>query len=99
MQVFFTGTTSSLSGAAGNGEINWKKPAAADFCISAVENHRRIAVSKIRSDISAPEAARLTGKQRLKIRRPDIIRPVIGTDRCVMAASIIGAIDQDAAQA
>jgi len=54
---------------------------------------------KIRPDIRAFFAARLTGKQRLKVRQLDIIRPLIRADRCIVTALIVGAIDQDTANA
>ena len=46
-----------------------------------------------RTSGTAPTAS-LAGKQRLEIGKPDVIRPSIAADRCVVAAVIIGAIDQ-----
>ena len=48
-------------------------------------------------DVRAAPAASLAGKSRLKIRKPDVIRPSIAADRGPMRAMIIGAVDQEAA--
>jgi hypothetical protein len=55
--------------------------------------------SPIGPDISAAPAARLTGETRLQIGQADIIGPLIATDCRVVAAAIIGAIDQETANA
>jgi hypothetical protein len=47
----------------------------------------------------AAPAASLTDEQRFKIGNPDVIRPSIAADRCVVTAMIIGTIDQEAANA
>jgi hypothetical protein len=54
---------------------------------------------EIRPDIGAAPAASLTGKPRLNIGQPDVIRPSIAADRCVVAAMIIGTVDQETANA
>jgi hypothetical protein len=55
--------------------------------------------SPIGPDIGAAPAARLTGKPLLKIGQADIIGPSITADCCVMAATKIGAVDQETANA
>jgi hypothetical protein len=49
--------------------------------------------------IRAAPAASLAGKPRLEIGQPDVIRPSVGADRCVVAATIIGTVDQETANA
>jgi hypothetical protein len=44
-------------------------------------------------------AASLAAKPRLYIGQPNVIRPSIAADRCVMAAPKIGAVDQQPAHA
>src|SRR5258706_10992117 len=53
----------------------------------------------IRPDISASPAARLADELRLQIGQPDVIGPSVAADRRPMAAVIVGAIDQQAANA
>jgi hypothetical protein len=52
---------------------------------------------EISPDFGALKAASRTAEQRLEIGEPNIIRPLIGADRHVVAALIIRAIDQQAA--
>ena len=54
---------------------------------------------EIRADVSAAQAACPTNEQRLNIGQPDIIRPLVAADRGPMAAMVIRAIDQQAANA
>ena len=54
---------------------------------------------KIRPDVGAAPAARLTDEAIFDVGQPDIVRPLIGADRDVVAALVIAAIDQDAANA
>ena len=54
---------------------------------------------KVWPDIGAPLAARLTGEQRLYIGQPDVIGPSVRAHGRRVAASIVGAIDQEAANA
>jgi hypothetical protein len=54
---------------------------------------------EIRSDFSALNAASLTSEQRLEIGQPHVVRPSIGIDLYVVAAMIIRAVDQQAANA
>ena len=57
---------------------------------------------EVRPDVSTALAARLTDEPRFDVGQPDIIRPLIanvGADPGRMAALIIRAIDQDAANA
>jgi hypothetical protein len=49
--------------------------------------------------VGTAPAARLTGEPRLEIGQPNVIRPSIGVGRCVVAAMVIGAIDQETANA
>jgi hypothetical protein len=69
--------------------------------ISSVTHRRdqRLIPVKIRPDVSAFLAARLAGKLGLNVRQPDVIRPLIAADRGRMAAAIMRAIDQNAANA
>jgi hypothetical protein len=55
--------------------------------------------SPIWSDVGAAPATSLTGKPQLEIGQTDVIRPPIAADRCVVAAAIIGTIDQETANA
>lgn len=61
--------------------------------------YRRPARPEIRPDLSPAPAASGTGKAALDVGQPYRIRPAIGADGDMMAAPVIGAIDQDAAQA
>jgi hypothetical protein len=54
---------------------------------------------EIRADISALCATGLASEERLEIGKPDVIRPSIAADRCVVAAAKIGAVDQETANA
>jgi hypothetical protein len=54
---------------------------------------------KVRPNIGAPLAAGRAYEPRLEIGKPDVIRPGICADRGGMAAPIIRAIDQNAADA
>jgi hypothetical protein len=54
---------------------------------------------EIRAYISAATAASLTGKPRLQIGQPDVIRPPVAADRRPMRAVIVRAVDQQAANA
>jgi hypothetical protein len=54
---------------------------------------------EIRADISASLAADLAGEAGLKVGQPNVIRPSVPADRCRMAALVIRAIDQQAANA
>ena len=54
---------------------------------------------EIRAYIRAAPAASLAGESRLQIGQPDIIGPSIAADRCVVAAMIIGTVDQETANA
>ena len=55
--------------------------------------------SAIRAHVGASLTARLAGEPRFDIGKPDVIRPSIGVDRRRVAALVIGAIHQDAANA
>jgi hypothetical protein len=55
--------------------------------------------SPIGPHVRAASATSLAGKPRLEIGKPDIIGPSIAADRCRVAATIIGAIDQETAHA
>jgi hypothetical protein len=50
---------------------------------------------KVRPNVGSPLAARRANEPRLKIRQPNIIPPSVATDRDVVAAPIIRAIDQE----
>jgi hypothetical protein len=54
---------------------------------------------EIRADIGAAPAAGLANKSRLEIGQADFIRPWVSADRDEMAASVIGAVDQETANA
>ena len=54
---------------------------------------------EIRTDAGVPLAASPTHEQRLKVGKPDIIRPSITTDCGPMAAPIIRAVNQQAVNA
>jgi hypothetical protein len=54
---------------------------------------------EIRADVSASLAADLAGEARLDIGQPNIIRPSVAADAYRMAALVVGAIDQKAANA
>jgi hypothetical protein len=53
----------------------------------------------MRPDVGAPLAASLTGKPRLNIRQPDVIRPSIRAQRRPMTAVKVRAINQEPANA
>jgi hypothetical protein len=53
----------------------------------------------VRSDVGTPPAATLAGEPGFDVREPDIIAPSVAADRRPMAALIIGAIDQETANA
>jgi hypothetical protein len=55
--------------------------------------------NEIRPEIGRPGAAGLTYEQRLKIRESEVVRPSISADRDRMAAVVVGAVDQQAADA
>jgi hypothetical protein len=61
--------------------------------------HAHSGLWKVRPHICAFLTARLVGKARLDIGQPDIIRPAVTADRCRMAAPVVGAIDQQTANA
>ena len=52
-----------------------------------------------RPDVGSTLVARLANELRLYIGKPDIIRPRVGADRGRMAALVVGAIDQQTANA
>jgi hypothetical protein len=54
---------------------------------------------EIRANVSAPLAACLASEPGLQIGQPNIIGPSVAADGCPMAAVIIGAIDQETANA
>jgi hypothetical protein len=54
---------------------------------------------EIRAHIRAAPATSLAGEPGLDVRQPNVIRPSIAADRRVVAAMIIGAIDQEIADA
>ena len=54
---------------------------------------------EVPADIRAAPAASLAGKPQLEIGQPDVIRPSITADRCVVAALVIRAINQEAVHA
>jgi hypothetical protein len=54
---------------------------------------------KVRTYIRAAPAAGLTSKPRFQIRQADVIRPSVAADRRPMRAVIIGAINQESANA
>src|SRR3954470_2587122 len=54
---------------------------------------------EVRAEVSALGAASLAGEPLLDIGQPDIIRPLIGADRCPLTTVIVGAIDQHPARA
>jgi hypothetical protein len=53
----------------------------------------------VRSDVGTSPAAGLAREPGFDVREPDIIGPSVAADRRPMAAAIIGAIDQEAANA
>ena len=53
----------------------------------------------VRSDVGTSPAATLASEPGFDVREPDIIGPSVATDRRPMAAVIVGAIDQEAANA
>ena len=55
--------------------------------------------SPIGADVRVSVAASLADEPRLDIGQPNVIRPLIRTDGCRMAALVIRAIDQDATSA
>lgn len=59
----------------------------------------RLVPLEVRPKFSAPRAARLANEQLLKIGQPYIIGPSIRIDRGPMAAMVVRAIDQQAANA
>ena len=74
----------------------WSDPA------RVVRTHRasgRFFPAEIRADVGAFPAASLAGEPRLYIGQPNVIRPPIGAHRGEVAARIVGAVDQDAANA
>jgi len=54
---------------------------------------------KVWPDVRAAPAARLAGEPGLNVGKSDIIRPSVAADRRPMAALVIRAIDQQAANA
>jgi hypothetical protein len=54
---------------------------------------------QVRADISASLAATLTGELRLDVQQTKAVRPSVAADRGPMTAAIIGAIDQETANA
>jgi hypothetical protein len=54
---------------------------------------------KVRPNVGAPHAASPTDEPRLNVGQPDIIRPRVGADRYVVTALVVGAIDQEPANA
>ena len=58
-------------------------------------SRRRLAPVEVGPDIGAAPAARLAHEPRLEIRQPQVIGPAIGAECNVMAATIVGAIDED----
>jgi hypothetical protein len=54
---------------------------------------------EIRADVSTSLAADLASEVRLDVRWANVIRPSVAADRCPMAALVVGAIDQEAANA
>jgi hypothetical protein len=50
-------------------------------------------------DVGTAPAAGLAGEARLDIGKPNVIRPSIAADRCVVATAKIGATDQEPANA
>jgi hypothetical protein len=57
-------------------------------------NGARLVPVKTWSDVCSAPAASFTDEMRLKIRQPNIVGPSITADRDVMAAPVVGAIDQ-----
>ena len=53
----------------------------------------------MRPDIGPALAARLAHEARLDVGEPGVVRPAVGGHRDGMAASVVGAKDQDAARA
>src|ERR1700730_16995744 len=56
-------------------------------------------IIKQRPDVSASMSAYLAHKPRLQIGQPEMIRPLIRADRDRVAALVVRAVDQEAAQA
>jgi len=54
---------------------------------------------KVRPDIGASLTAGSANEPCFEIRKPDVIRPLLGADRDRMAAMIVRAIDQETAHA
>jgi len=54
---------------------------------------------EVRPHVGALRAASLASKSRLQIGQANVIRPSMAADRCPMRAMIVGAIDQEAANA
>jgi hypothetical protein len=54
---------------------------------------------EVRADFRAFPAAGLAGEFRFDVAKPDVIRPSVAADRDRVAAPIIGAIDQETANA
>ncbi len=54
---------------------------------------------KVRPDIGAPLAACLTDEQRFKIGQPNMVRPSIRAEAYRVSALIVGAVNQEAANA
>jgi hypothetical protein len=54
---------------------------------------------EIRADIRAFQTASLAGESRLDIGQPNVLRPAVAADRDRMAALVVLAIDQQAANA
>jgi hypothetical protein len=70
------------------------------FCRSiALYEQARLVPVKIWPDVGAALAARLADEAIFDVGQPDIVRPLIGADRDVVAALVIRAINQDAANA
>ena len=59
----------------------------------------RLVPVKIWPDVGSALAAFLADEPFFDVGEPDIVRPRIGADRDVVAALVIAAIDQDAANA
>ena len=62
---------------------------------------RRVSCSpmEVWPDIRALRAAALADESRLDVGQPNIIRPSVAADRGPMAAMVVGAIDQETANA
>jgi len=60
---------------------------------------RFLLLAEIRAHVGAAVAAGLARNSRFQIGEPNVIRPLVGADRCRMTVPIVRAIDQQAANA